>query len=155
MANHQADFQTRYNNPIAEPKSEEFYRKKGYTYFRYGIDQGGLISTKEFNMIPTWIQKTPDYILIDKYGGKCYFVEVKGCHNILRMKLNDFDCYGFWNGIMPSMKLIFFVYSTLFNSGIQISYTRLNDLIVNSNYEIDKYKENNKEFYKIPVEDIW
>ena len=53
------------------------------------------------------------------------------------------------------MKLIFFVYSTLFNSGIQISYTRLNDLIVNSNYEIDKYKENNKEFYKIPVEDIW
>tara|TARA_Y100000593_G_scaffold90474_1_gene176987 strand:- start:1437 stop:1904 length:468 start_codon:yes stop_codon:yes gene_type:complete len=154
MANHQADFQTRYNNPIAEPKSEEFYRKKGYTYFRYGIDQGGLISAKEFNSIPIWIQKTPDYILVDKIP-RSYFVEVKGCHQVLRMKVKDFDCYGFWNNIIPNMNLIFFIYSTSLQSSKQISYSALDNLISHGGYKINKYPENNKEYWEIAVEDIW
>ena len=154
MADHQADFKTRYSNPIAEPKSEEFYRKRGYTYFRYGIDQGGLVSSKAFIKLPSVIQKTPDYILIDK-GQRSYFVEVKGCHKVLRIKVSDLECYKFWDKLVPSMRLFFFIYSTCLKSSKQTSCTTLTKMIDNNNYEIRKYSDNNKQYYAIPVEDIW
>ena len=151
MANHQADFKTRYSNPIAEPKSEEFYRGRGYTYFRYGVDSNDIIPKKDFVLLPETVQKTPDYVLITS---KPYFVEVKVCSDFLRLKLRDLVSYQFWNGI-PGMKLLFFVYSTKYNDFKQILFHNMMALIDSGNYEIEKYHDNNKEYYKIPVGDLW
>ena len=148
---HQADFQTRYSNPIAEPKSEEFYRDKGYTYFRYGVDTDDIIPKYDFIKLPEIIQKTPDYILITT---KPYFVEVKGCKDILRLKVKDLECYKFWNGV-PGMKLLFFIYSTKLNDFKQVLFHTMMGLVEKNNYDVGIYKDNHKEYYKIPVEDIW
>ena len=144
-------FKERYGSPIAEPKSEEYFRGKGYVYFRYGVDGGDIIPKDKFIKLPEVIQKTPDYVLI---ANQSYFVEVKGCSNILRLKVKDLEYYKFWNGI-PGMKLLFFIYSTHLNDHKQVWFHKIMTMIDENNYEVDRYPDNGKEYYKIPVEDIW
>ena len=155
MVNHQAEFKERYSHSVAEPKSEEFYRGKGYTYFSYGVDSKDVIPKMDFIVLPELIQKTPDYILITgPLNPRAYFVEVKGCNDILRLKVKDLEIYKLWSGI-GGMRFLFFVYSTHFNEHKQVLFHKMMDLIRTNKYPTDKYHDNNKEYYKIPVEDLW
>ena len=71
-------FKERYGSPIAEPKSEEYFRGKGYVYFRYGVDGGDVIPKDKFIKLPEVIQKTPDYVLINQTGSYAFAYDLTG-----------------------------------------------------------------------------
>tara|TARA_Y100001973_G_scaffold100833_1_gene162717 strand:+ start:650 stop:1117 length:468 start_codon:yes stop_codon:yes gene_type:complete len=126
---------------VAEIECESFLKKKKIDYIRYGFDHNKRIKSDIWFKLPQVIRNKPDFIV---FQSKSSFLEVKGCKDILKVKLADFKSYDFYNQIMP---LSFFFYSTTFR---QIKMTTYKELkILTTICPIDKYKDNNKEYYKI------
>ena len=94
------------------------------------------------------IRKKPDYIVVKK---DAYFVEAKGCVNLIRLKKEDINAYGWWQDKLK-MSLGFFFYSTSHKRALTISYNDILKYIPNC--EIGKFMDNNKEYYKIYFEDL-
>tara|TARA_R110002020_G_scaffold465412_1_gene686792 strand:+ start:306 stop:767 length:462 start_codon:yes stop_codon:yes gene_type:complete len=144
------DFKTRNNNPVGEGKAEEYYKQKGVFLERYGLDLlDSGISVGDFCKIPKVIRNTPDYIAINKGFA---FVEVKAFKGrFLRLKLEDMESYNFWSGMGG---LVFFFWSIDYSANTQIRYENMVKLINKNSYEIQKYEDNNKEYYLIPWGDL-
>ena len=141
--NHKDSFNDRANSfDVADIECESFLKKKNISYLRYGFDQNkDRIESKKWFMLPSIIRNKPDFIV---FQTKSSFLEVKGCKDILRLKLDDIKSYDFYAKIMP---LSFFLYSTTFS---QIKLIKYNDLkVLTTICPIDKYEDNNKEYYKI------
>ena len=93
-------------------------------------------------MIPQVLRNTPDYMVLHR---QATLLEAKGCHDILRLKLEDCESYDWWVKICP---LSVFVYSTQHAKHKLVKYE---DLIAKAETcEIDVYDDNGKEYYKIP-----
>ena len=147
---HKDSFENRKRHNIAEDKAMQYYGSLDCRLIRYGLDEmNSGISKKEFCLIPKVLRNTPDYIVIQKIA---WLVEVKGGRDILRLKFEDLESYGKWTHFCP---LLFFVYSTSYKKHTQIPYYLLKKMIWDNNYPTDKYPDNNKEYYKIPMEDIF
>ena len=131
---------------VAEIECESFLKKKKIDYIRYGFDHNNRIKSDIWFKLPSVIRSKPDFIV---FQSKSSFLEVKGCRDILRLKLDDFNNYNFYAKIMP---LTFFLYSTTFN---QIKFAKYDDLkVLTSICPIGKYEDNNKEYYKVSWESI-
>ena len=144
IVNYKKNFNDRYIN-LAEDKCEEHLKRNNIPYKRFGWDYlNDPIKGSNFYMLPQTMRSLPDFIIFNE---KAYFIEVKGCHKVLRIKQCDLQTYSFWNKVM---KLFFFIYSTLKDKIYKLSYRDLNDI---SKYcEVKVYPDNNKEYYEITNE---
>ena len=93
-------------------------------------------------MIPQVLRNTPDYMVLHR---QATLVEAKGCHDILRLKLDDMVSYDWWVKTCP---LSVFVYSTYYGQHKLVKYEELKDLALTCKKNI--YEDNNKEYYEIP-----
>jgi len=152
-------------NP-AEIKAEEFYKRKGCFITRFGFDEKKeSIPSNYFKLIPKNIRNMPEYLVIKNLGdlirvrdevmevtAKSWLVEVKGCRESVRVKLDDLEGYKFWNNIC---EVNIFVYSFAYNCPYIISYNKLQELVNCKGMATkDKYHDNNKEHYVIPVKNL-
>ena len=132
---------------IADSKCEAFLKDRNAYYIRYGFDQqGNKIKSDMFFKIPTIIRKQPDFIIISQNS---YFLEVKGCRDILRLKQEDIKSYRFWKKIMD---LFVFIYSTKERKHKIITIDKLEEIAMECT--MSYYEDNNKAYYKIPWEKI-
>ena len=138
---------------LAEEKAIEYYKKIGASMIRMGNDEkGNKIPYQKIMVLPDALRNMPEFIVIKK---NAWFVEVKGGRDFIRVKLCDIDNYRWWNNLFKSVSLIIFMYSTKLCSCKQILFKDLIRFIESNNIETDIYEDNNKEYYKIPVERIF
>jgi hypothetical protein len=151
MANYKDDFSKRRLSNVAEDIALEYYNSIDCVVTRYGLDllHREDVTVEKFCKIPEFIRNTPDFIVIQK---KCFLVEVKGCYDLLKLKICDMKSYDKWLEYNP---ILLFVYSSKTKEFNQIPYPYIKELIHRYNYPIDKYKDNGKEYYKIPLEDLY
>lgn len=137
---YKSNYEERTKRNIAEEKCEEYLSGAGFSFLRNGFNQPE-ISKEQFWMLPQNIRKQPDYIV---FQNKAVFLEVKGCKDILRLKIEDIKSYDFWKQSMP---ISFFLYSTEYNEIKLVSYKSLK--VLTTIAPIDRYPDNNKEYFKI------
>ena len=102
MANRFDKVEDRMRFNMAEKYFEYVMHKKEMEYFKYGLDDG-------CNKLDRFVRNTPDYIVKKGKTSIPFFTEVKGCGEIARIKVKDFEEYKKWAKIMP---LTYFFYST-------------------------------------------
>ena len=95
-----------------------------------------------------FLRSMPDILVIGKQSN---FLEVKGCRNILRLKLSDLLNYIKWNDIED---LHFFIHSTTEKSNYLITIDDLLDCLATNIWVMKKYKDNNKKYIALPVESL-
>ena len=141
---------------LASEKAKEYYYKTKKFVRPFGFEETENIEFHTFMKIPNKIRKMPDFIIVD--NGNFIFSEVKGCHDILRLKIDDLENYLWWwktfKEDSSNVYLIFFIYSTTSKLCHEMTIQTLIDLINTNQYERDSYPDNNKIFIKIPYEDI-
>jgi hypothetical protein len=103
MANYKDDFSKRRLSNVAEDIALEYYNSIDCVVTRYGLDllHREDVTVEKFCKIPEFIRNTPDFIVIQK---KCFLVEVKGCYDLLKLKICDMKSYDKWleyNPILP------------------------------------------------------
>ena len=142
------DYKTRNSGgDVADSKCEALLKKRGVFYIRYGFDQqGNKIESSKFFKIPSIIRSQPDFIIISEGS---YFLEVKGCRDILRLKQEDIQSYNFWQNLMS---LYIFIYSATKNKYKIVTYEKLSETAITCT--MDYYEDNGKAYYKIPWERI-
>ena len=146
MPSHNQSFNMRNVTNVAEEKCLEYFKENKITYTRYGFDCIKEISGKDFMKIPHKLRATPDYMI---FGKSAHLLEVKGCYDLLRLKLDDMKAYNFWQTLA---NLYIFVYSTKVDSHKIVPFSKLVD--VSGQCKIDYYEDNGKAYYKIPWEVI-
>ena len=135
-------FKTRNKRMTAEDECVKYLEKHNILYTRYGFDALFSVPWQKFKMIPQVLRNTPDYMVLHR---QATLLEAKGCHDILRLKLEDCESYDWWVKICP---LSVFIYSTYHAKHKLVKYE---DLIAKAETcEIDVYEDNGKEYYKIP-----
>ena len=150
MPNYKDDFQTRMSVNIAESKAEEFYKKKEIIIVRLGFnyqDEKQRIEDKDFFKIPLLMRSLPDYLIITDTA---YLLEVKGCNDLLKVKIKDMKNYDVWNKITP---LVFFVYSASLKTCYRIKYDILKEMLLSMGKK-GIYKNDNKEYYGINPKEL-
>ena len=150
MSMHLKTWGERINNPqsnIAETKAEEYYESQGFDIFRFGFDllQEG-IDVSTWCKIPLLIRKKPDYIVVKKGA---YFIEAKGCVNVIRLKEEDINAYKWWKENL-NMDLGFFFYSTLYKRHLNVSYNQVIKYLPKC--EKEEFMDNGKKYYKVYFE---
>ena len=140
------DYKTRNKRLVAEEKCLHYLQENNIIHTRYGFDCLFDIKSKDFMKIPKKLRNTPDYMVI---SDNAYLLEAKGCHDILRLKLDDMKSYNFWDNLI---KLYVFIYSTMEKSHKIISYAKLSDIAILCT--MSYYEDNGKAYYKIPWEKI-
>ena len=138
------NFKTRNKRLIAEEMCVSYLKEKNITYTRYGFDCLFDIKPRDFMKIPKNLRSTPDYMVIAK---EAYLLEVKGCHDVLRLKLDDMQSYNFWDNIV---KLYVFIYSTKDRCHKIMSFDKLSEIAYGC--KIGIYEDNGKGYYKVPWE---
>ena len=127
---------------VADIECESFLEKHKIEYMRYGFDQhNDRIKSEQWFKLPEIIRNKPDFIV---FQSKASFLEVKGCKDILRLKIADIKSYDFYMQIMP---LTFFLYSTTKNQHKLVPYKHLK--VLTTIAPIGRYKDNGKEYFKI------
>tara|TARA_R100001509_G_scaffold162969_1_gene136044 strand:+ start:796 stop:1269 length:474 start_codon:yes stop_codon:yes gene_type:complete len=134
---------------LAQTKTDEYFADRNdLFYMRIGFDElDNKVLSKYWMKFPAFLRNMPDACVVK--GNHFYFIEVKGCRDILRLKLEDMESYDKWNRIAP---LIIFTYSSMARELKKIRYQALK--IITIDCDRDRYHDNNKEYYKIPWEYI-
>ena len=143
MATFRDNFYERNKVSVGEEKCEEFLNSKGMTYLRYGFDVLDKVSRRQYVMIPDKIRNTPDFMVMHN---RASLLEAKCCKNDhVRIKFADIQSYNWWN---KQCSLNVFIYNIKRKEHLVFRYDHLKDLAIKYG-EIDKYHDNNKEYYKI------
>ena len=146
--NHKKSFKARTKVKIAEKKCSEYLISKEIPHHEFGFDPyNNPIPTKEFYLLPETIRSAPDLVV---YKKDFFFLEVKGCKDVLRLKKCDMKAYGIWNKLMS---VWFFIYSSLKNTAKFICYKDLND--ITKYCEVEIYEDNRKEYYKVDLDKLY
>ena len=152
MSDHLKTWGARINNPqsnIAETKAEEYYNLRGFEIFRFGFDLlQEDIDVSTWCKIPLLIRNKPDYIVVKR---DAYFVEAKGCVNVIRLKEEDIDAYGWWKNNF-NMDLGFFFYSTSHKRHLCASYNQVLGYLPQC--EKEEFIDNGKIYYKVYFEEL-
>jgi hypothetical protein len=152
MSRHLKTWGERINNPqanVAEKNAEEYYESQGFEIFRFGFDllQEG-IDVSIWCKIPLLIRKKPDYIVVKR---SAYFIEAKGCVNVIRLKQEDIDSYKWWKESF-GIDLGFFFYSTTYKRHLTVSYNQVIKYLPQC--EIEEFIDNGKKYYKVYFEKL-
>jgi len=144
MANHEQPFKERCINH-AEKIADNYFKKFDDVYYlKIGFDHVNRIPSKSWFKFPVFLRCMPDSIVVWK--GKFYFIEVKGCHDSLKIKESDLEQYKKWNEIAD---LKYFIFSSKTQSIYLIDHNNLKNF---KKVKIGHYKDNNKKYYEIDIE---
>ena len=146
MPNYTESFKKRNTINTAEEKCVEYLKNSSILYTRYGFDCLHDVPAKDFIKIPENLRSTPDYMI---FRDSAYFLEAKGCFDILKLKLSDLKAYNFWNNLC---KLYIFSYSSKFNEHKIVELDKITE--ITAICSIDYYEDNWKAYYKIPWEKL-
>ena len=150
MPNHNESFEKRMSVNIAEDKALKFYKSQNIKIARCGFDYQNKeqrIEKEDFFKIPELIRCLPDYIIM---VDRAYLLEVKGCNDLLKVKIKDMHGYDFWEKIVP---LVFFIYSSSLKHCYRVRYDRLKEVL----FSIGKkgiYPNDNKQYYGIEPKEL-
>ena len=143
---------------IGELAFEKFCEKNHIFCKQFGItNEEGYRMGELYFKIPKLIAASPDYIMINK---EFNFVECKvadietGDH--VKIKQYDLKYYEQYDNLAKTKNggLLFFIHSPKFNESYLVEMYYIRQLFEHNDLETGHYPENNKEFYKIPMEDI-
>ena len=152
MSNHLKTWGDRINDPqanVGEMKAEEYYKSRNFEIFRFGFDLlQEDIDVSVWCKIPVLIRKKPDYIIVKS---NAYFIEAKGCINVIRLKEEDVNAYGWWQDKLK-MSLYFFFYSTLHKRHLIASYNDVLEYLPKC--EKGEFPDNGKEYHKVYFEGL-
>ena len=155
MGNYTSDYKSR-SRETASDKAKEYYYKYANFVRPFGIQEKECIDVKTFMKFPNKIRKMPDFIIIR--NDNFIFVEVKGCHDILRLKQDDLSCYKWWWDTFrkdsKNVRFVFFIYCTFDKLCYELTFQMLIEMFHDNTYETDTYPGNNKTYFKIPHTDI-
>ena len=114
-----------------------------------------------FAKIDSRVRNTPDYIVMPYkemlpliFKGKPFFLEAKGCKDILRLKIRDLNAYQYWDTSFD-MRVRLFIYSTDEKAHTQIALEDLTFQVEGNNYEKKVFEDSGQEYYEIPVKDLF
>ena len=155
MSNYKQGYKSRAIE-LASDKAKDYYYKNAHFVRPFGFETDESIDVHTFMKIPRKIRKMPDYIVVG--DGKFIFSEVKGCHDFLRLKLEDLEDYLWWlktfREDQDNVYLVFFIYSTESKLCHELTIQGLVELLNNNTYDRDSYPDNGKVYIKIPYRDI-
>ena len=150
--NHNSTFTQRASTvDVADEKFQKYVEvsDKISLCVRYGFDhRNSEIPINVWMSIPLHLRLSPDFFIIS--DSNPYFVEVKGCTDVLRLKTDDIKIYKRWDSnTFIDIPLYFYVYSVKYNKEVVISFSRLLFLIHLLGCKKDIYEDNGKEYYKM------
>tara|TARA_R110000824_G_scaffold10990_2_gene47962 strand:+ start:9973 stop:10449 length:477 start_codon:yes stop_codon:yes gene_type:complete len=130
---------------IAQRMAEEYFTRKKIFWRILGSDpkDDDPIPRDMFLKMPPLIQKMPDMFAINS---KFVFVEVKGCKEYLKLKLDDWVQYVQWNEIA---KVMFFIYSASEQKSFLFYLEAFHGMLETAT--IGKYNDNGKVYFEIPI----
>ena len=88
--NYKDNYSQRKREIAVDVAKHHFYKHKNFVR-SFGFNTDEAIPIHTFMKFPRVIRKMPDFMYVDQ--GKFYFSEVKGCHDILRLKIEDIKDY--------------------------------------------------------------
>lgn len=136
---------------LAQQKLEKYLKHKKYYYQRFGWDEKDKkIPSREWYQFPKFVKSMPDTIVIHPKLG-FIFMETKGCRDYLGLKQDDITQYVEWNKIA---QIFIAIYSTTANQLYIVPLVVLVSLLEDNDIPKDKYPDNNKIYFKIPLEYI-
>ena len=125
---------------IAHQKATEFLDKRKIFYKNIGFDpKEDKIPTEIWWKVPNFIRKTPDMFIVTDKGFA--LLEIKGCRDSLKIKIEDYIQYLKWN---EAGRLMFFCYSTTKEARYLFPLKALEQKFKDS--YVGQY-EDNKKFY--------
>ena len=142
------DFKSRNTSriDIAQLKAEESLERKKIIYKNIGFDsKDDRIPSQVWFKVPQFIRCLPDMFILSK--DKFNFLEIKGCRDSVKFKIDDLHQYNLWNGIAP-------VYMFIYSASLDKKYVMSLNLIWDSLAlgEWGRYKDNNKLYISIKCE---
>ena len=144
------DFELRNTNriDIAQVKAEKYLDKKEIPYKNIGFDskEDRIPSTIWFKM-PDFLRCMPDMFVYVK--DTFHFLEIKGCRDSVKFKIDDLHQYNLWNGIAP---VLMFIYSTKYDKNYLLNLELIWDNLHNG--EWGRYNDNNKLYIDIPCDKL-
>ena len=144
------DFELRNTNrvDIAQVKAEEYLDKKEIPYKNIGFDskEDRIPSTIWFKM-PDFLRCMPDMFVYVK--DTFHFLEIKGCRDSVKFKIDDLHQYNLWNGIAP---VLMFIYSTKYDKNYLLNLELIWDNLHNGKW--GRYNDNNKLYIDIPCDKL-
>ncbi len=144
------DFELRNTNriDIAQIKAEKYLDKKEIPYKNIGFDskEDRIPSTIWFKM-PDFLRCMPDMFVYVK--DTFHFLEIKGCRDSVKFKIDDLHQYNLWNGIAP---VLIFIYSTKYDKNYLLNLELIWDNLHNG--EWGRYNDNNKLYIDIPCDKL-
>tara|TARA_R100001530_G_scaffold27131_3_gene21690 strand:+ start:10083 stop:10628 length:546 start_codon:yes stop_codon:yes gene_type:complete len=130
---------------IAQVKAEEWLKQRKLPYKNIGFDsKEDRIPSEIWFKLPPFLRCMPDILVYAK--GTVSFLEVKGCTDNVKFKIDDLTEYNLWNGILP---VRFFIYS---NQEDKQWIINLKDVWNRFDMgEFAKYEDNNKVYIQLPT----
>ena len=139
---------------IGERSFERFCSVNSIFFKQFGIsaEEGFNMGKDRYFKIPKAIQCSPDYFMIDD---KFRFVECKMVDkqtaSHIKIKHHDLKYYKQWASVGS---LLFYFHNPVHHESYLVQMSYIEQLFESGELEEGFYNDNNKTFYKIPMEDI-
>ena len=143
---------------LGEMEFEGFCKRNHIWYKQYGVSkEEGFAMGDLYFKLPKLIQASPDYIMINK---DFHFVECKvadkktGDH--VKIKTYDLKYYQQYHSLAESVNgdFLFHIHNPQYKESYLVEIQYIKQLFEHGDLETGNYPESNKEFYKIPMDDI-
>tara|TARA_Y100001938_G_C7765423_1_gene270632 strand:+ start:37 stop:495 length:459 start_codon:yes stop_codon:yes gene_type:complete len=124
---------------IADDVCVKYLEKNNIKYERTGFDCRDRIGKKDFCKVNSYLRAMPDFLV---FREEAIFIECKGFKDTLKLKMNDVDCYRYWDKFH---KVWLFLYDCKNKKTYIISLDRINKVL--GDCDIDTYHDNSKPYY--------
>ena len=139
---------------IGERSFERFCLRNRIVFKSFGItrEESMAMGKANYFKMPKLIQCCPDYFMFDD---GFHFVECKmadkqtGTH--FKVKEHDLKYYSQWASVDD---LLFYIHNPTYNESYLVQVCYIEQLFQSGELEAGYYPDNNKTFYKIPMEDV-
>ena len=139
---------------IGEKSFERFCLRNEIVFKPFGIsrEESMAMGKDNYFKIPKLIQSSPDYFMIRK---KFNFVECKVADketaSHVKIKETDLKYYKQWSSVES---LLFYIHNPKYSESYLVEMCYIEQLFESGELDVGYYPDNNKTFYKIPMEDI-
>ena len=127
---------------LSKGKVLAHFKEKGFRVEEFGFSRSSIRTQQ----LPQSLRMTPDYIV--QKDEVSWFVEVKGCKRVLRLKFISLFGMFFWDNEMP---LRLAVYDSEVDRIFLFDMKQLRNLISESVRKVDFFKDNNEPYIEIPM----
>jgi len=130
---------------VAQEDAENWLSKKKIPFKSIGFDsKNDRIPSEIWFKLPQFLRCMPDLIVYAK--GSVWFLEVKGCTDNVKFKIEDLQEYSLWNGILP-VKV--FIYSKQQDKRWIVNLKDIWNKFDTAEWK--RYDDNNKIYLSIPT----